>query len=119
MIYSKKKVKERKPIGWLSGEIKTPPFSSGARVEAGYLLCRLQNGDLLPLPHSRPMPGVGSHCHELRVKDAHAEWRIIYRVDSDVILVVAVFEKKTRETPQHIMDVCRYRLRQYDEIAGG
>jgi len=27
-----------KPLVWLHGEIKTPPFSRAARIEAGYLL---------------------------------------------------------------------------------
>jgi hypothetical protein len=26
-----------KPLAWLYGEIKTPPFSKEARIEAGYL----------------------------------------------------------------------------------
>jgi len=68
----------RKPIGWLHGEIKTPPFSG----------------------------------------DARGEWRIIYRVDPDAILVVDVFQKKTRETPHLVIANCRRRLREYDVIAG-
>ena len=107
----------RKPIGWLHGEIKTPPFSAEARIEAGCLLGRLQRGELLAMPYSRPMPGIGPHCHELRVKDARAEWRIIYRIDPDAILV-EVFSKKTRETPDQIIKTCRRRLRAYDMTTG-
>ena len=33
-----------KPLVWLKGEVKTPPFSSQARLEAGLLLRRLQQG---------------------------------------------------------------------------
>lgn len=40
---------------WLAGEIKTPPFSAAVRLEAGWL----QGGELLALPHSRPVPAVG------------------------------------------------------------
>jgi hypothetical protein len=43
-----------KPLVWLRGEIKTPPFSAAARVEAGVLLRRLQRGEKLALPRSRP-----------------------------------------------------------------
>ena len=39
-----------KDIFWLSGEIKTPPFSSEARREAGFLLKRVQRGEILSLP---------------------------------------------------------------------
>jgi len=109
---------DRKLLGWLHGEIKTPPFSTEARIEAGCLLGRLQRGELLTMPHSRPMPDIGSRCHELRVKDARAEWRIIYRVDRDAILIVEVFGKKTRETPGQIIKTCRRRLREYDMVTG-
>ncbi len=33
---------ESKPLVWLKGEVKTPPFSSQARLEAGFLLRKLQ-----------------------------------------------------------------------------
>ncbi|WP_199330509.1 hypothetical protein [Microcoleus sp. FACHB-68] len=56
-----------KPLVWLHGEVKTPPFSQEARIETGVLLRRLQQGENLGLPHSRPMPSIGAHCHELRV----------------------------------------------------
>ena len=72
-----------KPLVWLEGEIKTPPFSKEARVEAGTLLRRLQEGEALGMPHSRPMPTIGRRCHELRVRDEDQNWRIIYRLDAN------------------------------------
>lgn len=56
-----------KPLVWLKGEVKTPPFCNQARLEAGLLLRRLQQGQGLSLPHSRPMPAIGRQCHGLRV----------------------------------------------------
>ena len=58
-----------KPLVWLEGEIKSPPFTQAARLEAGFLLRSLQQGEKLSLPHSRPMPSVGPRCHELRIRD--------------------------------------------------
>jgi phage-related protein len=110
-------INRRKPIGWLHGQIKTPPFSGDARIEAGCLLGRLQEGETLSMPHARPMPVIGPRCYELRVKDAWGEWRIIYRIDLDAILVVDVFQKKTRETPLSVIGNCRKRLREYDDIS--
>ncbi len=104
-----------KPLVWLQGEIKTPPFSPKARVEAGVLLRRLQRGESLGLPHSRPMPAVGPRCHELRMSDAAAAWRIVYRVDRDAIIILAVFSKKTARTPEAVLKTCRERLRSYDD----
>ena len=103
-----------KPLIWLRGEIKTPPFSRGARLEAGYLLRRLQAGDVLGMPHSRPMPIVGPRCHELRIRDAHADWRIMYRPDPDGIVILAVFSKESRVTPRTVIEACRRRLKEYD-----
>jgi phage-related protein len=106
------------PLVWLHGEIQTPPFSTEARIEAGCLLRRLQQGESLGLPHSRPLPAVAPRCHELRVEDKGAEWRIIYRSDSDAIVTAEVFNKKTRATPQQVIAVCQKRLRTYDAVTG-
>ena len=103
-----------KPLVWLHGEVKTPPFSKAARLEAGFLLRRLQQGEGLGMPHSRPMPGIGPHCHELRIVDANLTWRIIYRIDDDGIIIVEVFAKKTARTPAAVIDVSIRRLREYD-----
>ncbi len=83
------------------GEIKTPPFTASARLEAGFLLRKLQKGELLGLPHSRPMPSIGLRCHELRINDSQGTWRIIYRIDEDAIVILKeVFQKKTNQTPE-------------------
>jgi hypothetical protein len=39
-----------KPLVWLHGEEKTPPFSKEARLEAGFLLRRLQRERCSPCP---------------------------------------------------------------------
>jgi len=36
-----------KPLAWLRGEVKSPPFSQKARLEAGLLLRLLQRGEPL------------------------------------------------------------------------
>ena len=104
-----------KPLAWLRGEIKTPPFSAEARIEAGYLLRRLQRGERLGMPHSRPMPDIGRRCHELRIVDTGVTWRIVYRVDDDAIVVVEVFAKKTTKTPHGVIAACVRRLKEYDD----
>ncbi|MHB8482178.1 MAG: type II toxin-antitoxin system RelE/ParE family toxin [Nitrospiria bacterium] len=106
--------KEKKPIIWLHGEIKTPPFSKEARIETGYLLRRLQNGDKLSLPHSRPMPTIGVRCHELRINDKNKTWRIVHRLDNDAVVILEVFEKKSNNTPKEVIDTCKKRIIFYD-----
>ncbi len=78
-----------KPLVWLQSEIKTPPFSASARMEAG-------------------------RCHELRIVDEDKSWRIVYRIDIDAIVILEVFQKKTQETPRYVIDNCQRRIKQYD-----
>ncbi len=104
-----------KPLVWLHGEVKSPPFSTPARLEAGFLLRRLQQGERLGLPSSRPMPSIGARCHELRINDQNATWRIIYRIDPDAIVILEVFQKKSQKTPQNVIEICKKRIRMYEE----
>jgi len=99
----------------LSSAIKSPPFSRDARLEAGFLLRKLQKGQRLEMPHSRPMPAIGERCHELRVVDIDTTWRIVYRIDSDAIVILDVFSKKTRSMPQSVIERSKRRLREYDD----
>jgi phage-related protein len=103
-----------KPLRWVHGEVKTPPMSLEARREIGLLLRELQDGEMLAMPHSRPMPSIGPRCHELRVNDETNTWRLIYRMDDAAILILEVFAKKTRETPQRVITDCQRRLKLYD-----
>lgn len=104
---------EDKVLVWLKGEVTTPPFSQEARREAGALLRQLQQGVLLELPHSRPMPTIGTRCHELRITDKDKIWRIIYRIEPDAIVILEIFKKKDRATPQLVIDECKARLARY------
>ena len=108
-----------KPLVWLHGEIKTPPMSQQARLEAGFLLRRLQKGETLSLPWSRPMPDIGARCHELRISDGDVEWRIFYRADPDAVVLADVLKKKSRTTPKKTLQQCQRRLAAYDKAAEG
>jgi phage-related protein len=109
-------IKREKPLVWLEGEVKTPPFSSAARIEAGYLLRQLQQGIKLSLPQAWPMPSIGRRCLELRIIDERSTWRIILRVDQDAIVILHVFSKKSKSIPKTVIDVCKKRLKAYDEL---
>jgi len=102
---------------WLKGTLKTPPVGREARVEAGTLLLRVQWGESLGMPHSRPMPKIGKRVHELRVRDGEKglTWRIIYRVDADAIVVPHWWAKKTEKTSERELTLAQDRLRRYDE----
>lgn len=106
-----------KPLVWMHGEITTPPFSANARIEAGYLLRQVQKGVKLSLPQSQPMPSIGTRCHELKINDENLTWRIIYRIFTDAVLILEVFEKKTNKTPKSIIDICKQRINHYEADA--
>jgi phage-related protein len=105
-----------KPLAWLSGEIKTPPFGTDARVEAGFLLPRLQRGESLGLPQSRPMPDIGAGCHELRIVDGKVSWRIVYLIATDAVVILDVFKKQTEATPLAVINACKRRVAEFERL---
>ena len=65
------------------------------------------------------MPTIGPRCHELRVIDKGRTWRIVYRVDSDAIVIAEVFAKTTRATPKQAIGISKSRLKNYDDVSRG
>lgn len=104
-----------KSVVLLHGELKTPPLSVQARIEIGRLLRALQEGEMLAMPHSRPMPSIGRRCHELRVNDEDNTCRVIYRIDQDAIVIAEVFSKKMEQTPPKVIKVCQTRFANREE----
>lgn len=66
------------------------------------------------MPQAEPLPDIGPRCGALRVRDAEHNWRIMYRIDSDAILILEVYSKKTRKIPDEVVMRCRQRLKRYD-----
>jgi phage-related protein len=104
-----------KPVVWLHGQVRTPPLSEKGRLEAGFLLRRLQRGESLRMPFSRPLPVLRPRCHELRIRDIGGTWRIVYRIDRDAIVIAEVFSKKTWAIPAGVLEVCKRCFREYDD----
>ena len=75
----------------------------------------LQQGEHLGMPQAEPLPDVGKRCGALRVRDAEHNWRIMYRIDPDAVLILEVYAKKTRKIPDEVIERCRNRLKRYDE----
>ena len=78
------------------------------------MLRALRGGENLSLPQSRPIRSIGARCHELRIVDEEINWRIVYRVDPDAIVILEIFEKKTNRTPKSVTDVCKKRIKDYE-----
>ena len=78
------------------------------------LLRLLQEGEKLGMPQAELLRDVGSRCGALRIRDGEHNWRIMYRIDADAVLVLDVYPKKTRKIPDEVMNRCKQRLKQYD-----
>lgn len=102
-----------KPLRWMDGEIKTPPFSSRARVEAGFLLRLLQRGESLGMPHSRALPAIGPRCHELRITDEGNIWRIFYHLAPGAVVILGVLNKRIGAIPLSTLRNYERRLKLY------
>ncbi len=50
--------------------------------------------------------------------EADKQWRIVYRIDPDAIVIADVFQKTTQKTPKRVIENCQRRLKLYDEISG-
>ena len=111
---AEQKAPASKPLLWLHGAIKTPPFTAERRQEAGMLLRLLQQGERLGMPQAEALPDVGPRCGALRVRDAEHNWRIMYRIDADAVLILEVYSKKTRKIPDEIIERCQLRVKRYD-----
>lgn len=85
-------------------------------MEAGLLLRQLQKGKNISLPQSRPMPLIGKRCNELRIIDQNNIWRIVYRTDTDAIIILHVFQKQTQKTPKEIIETCKKRIKFYETM---
>jgi len=100
---------------WLHGEVKSPPFSRGARLEAGFHLRRLQRGERLEMRTCDRCPASDCAATRWEFMNANSTWRVVYRVDPDAVVIVEVFKETSPTTPQPVVEVSRKRLREYDD----
>jgi len=62
------------------------------------------------------MPSIGTGVREIRIRGAGGAYRVIYTATlADAVHVPHVFQKKSRETPQHDLNIASMRLRQLKE----
>jgi phage-related protein len=92
-------------------------FPKEARLQLGRGLYRLQIGEQLGMPNSRPMPVVGRSVSELRVKGADGIYRVFYYLASPKgILVFHAFAKKTQRTPSVEIELAGKRLKELLDV---
>ncbi|MBZ5612304.1 MAG: type II toxin-antitoxin system RelE/ParE family toxin [Acidobacteriia bacterium] len=88
-------------------------FPKEARDRLGRGLYRLQAGEQIAMPNSRPMPAVVSRVSELRLKGEDGIFRVFYYTASPRgVLVFHAFVKKTQRTPPLEIELARKRLQE-------
>ena len=80
-------------------------FPDQARIDAGHQLWLVQLGR--EPDDWRPMQAIGPGAREIRIHKPH-EHRVIYVAQfEEGVYVLHVFEKKTRQTTQHDIEIAR------------
>lgn len=88
-------------------------FPEEVRGDLADALACLQEGQMLSMPLSRPMPSIGRSIHELRFRDRDGIYRIIYCLaGKGGIYLLHAFQKKTRETLWKNIAIAKKRLKE-------
>ncbi|MEI8346201.1 MAG: type II toxin-antitoxin system RelE/ParE family toxin [Pseudomonadota bacterium] len=88
-------------------------LSKEVKNEFGYLIFRLQTGDLLEMPQARPMSIAGHGTYELRVRGDDGNYRLFYYLKHPSgILLFHAFKKKTNQTPPREIDSAGRHLKE-------
>jgi phage-related protein len=62
------------------------------------------------------MPAIARGCHELGVRDRNQDWRIVYHITPEAVVILDVFAKKTATTPKLVIEGCRKRLAEFQRL---
>lgn len=92
-------------------------FPKETKKEIGYLIYKLQLGETLKMPFSRPIKSVGKGIQELRVKEKDGIYRVFYFLKSaEGILIFHAFGKKTQKTALREIETGIQRLKELIDV---
>jgi phage-related protein len=102
-----------KPVTFLGdSRERLSAFPAAVKGRAGVELFAVQC--CLEPSEWKPMTAVGPGVREIRVRDESGAYRVIYSATlADRVLVLHVFQKKTRQTPQKDIELAAKRLRDW------
>jgi len=96
---------------------KLKSYSKEIKKKIGDLILELQEGKMLSMPHSKPMPSIAKGAYELRVKNDNNIYRVFYYIKiKDKILVFHIFNKKAKRTPNKEINSGKERLKELLEV---
>ena len=88
-------------------------LSEEVRGDLADAIARLEEGQKLAMPLSRPMPSIAPRVHELRLRDRAGIYRVFYALigPGGIWLLHAHTKKTNAATPQTI-DLVKKRLKE-------
>jgi phage-related protein len=100
-----------KEIRWIGSSYEDIlEFPSTARREAGFQLGRVQAG--LDPDDWKPFDDVGAGVREVRIRDGHGIYRVMYVAKfEEAIYVLHCFQKKTQATSKQDNEIAASRYR--------
>jgi phage-related protein len=104
-----------KPIEFWGGSLEElRSFPATARREAGYQLHLVQEGE--DPDDWKPMTTVGPGVREIRIRDRHGIFRVMYVANfEDAVYVLNCFQKKTQKTAAANLATAERRYRELVE----
>lgn len=82
------------------------------REDLADAIARLERGQVLSMPLSRPMPSIGKGVHELRLKDRSGIYRVIYFLPgASQIWILHAFKKTSQATSRQDIEIAKDRLK--------
>ena len=96
-----------------SCERELKDFPEDVKGDIADALARLEVGQHLSMPLSRPMPSIGHRVHELRLRDMAGIYRVVYFIESmGQIILLRAFKKTSQFTPSHNIALAKKRLKE-------
>jgi phage-related protein len=104
-------MKDNKEIRWVGSTYDDLlEFPEDARREAGFQLGKVQAG--LDPDDWKPFDDVGSGAREIRIKDSHGIFRVMYVAKfEEAIYVLHCFQKKSEASAKKDKDIAETRYR--------
>ncbi|AJI86414.1 hypothetical protein CH54_2112 [Yersinia rochesterensis] len=104
-----KAARKEKGIIWMGSSFEDlMVFPTDVRKDAGYQLHKIQHG--IEPEDWKPFSDVGSGVNEIRIRDTHGIYRVMYVAKFDeAIYVLHSFQKKTQQTSKHDKDIAKMR----------
>lgn len=83
------------------------------REDLADAIARLEEGHMLSMPLSRPMPSIGHGAHEPRLRERSGVHRVVYvLLSKGSVVLLHAFKKTTEATAHRDIEIARARRKE-------